>query len=57
MTDAHQKLLTDCRDLLKQQLTIQSYMSQFRFLLSCEEHQMNIDIRNFDLQVNPEKGI
>ena len=51
MTDAHQDLLTHSRELLKEQLTLENYKSRFQFLLSCEEHQMNIDIRNFDMQV------
>ena len=51
MTEAHQDLLTHSRELLKEQLTLENYKSRFQFLLSCEEHQMNIDIRNFDMQV------
>ena len=38
-------------DILNSVLTLKNYNDRFDLLLSCEEFQMRIDIRSFDLMV------
>ena len=52
MNDEHKAILARSQELLGQKLSPDNYKDRFQFLLSCEEHQMNIDIRNFDMEVN-----
>jgi hypothetical protein len=52
MTEEHQQLLEKCKNLLSDGLTSDNYAERFKLLLDCEEHQMNIDIRNFDMNVS-----
>ena len=52
MTDEHRDLLQKCEGLLKEKLSLKNYWERFALLLACEEHQMSIDIRNFDMKVN-----
>ena len=52
MSGEHKALLAQSQKLLGQKLSLDNYKDRFRFLLACEEHQMNIDIRNFDMEVS-----
>ena len=46
-----EKLLKEYQTLLESPLNASNYSDRFRFLLQCEEHQLNIDIRNHDMEV------
>lgn len=52
MSDEQKATLERSQELLGQKLSLDNYTDRFQFLLNCEEHQMNIDIRNFDMEVN-----
>ena len=39
------------RTLLDSDLSRNNYKERFALLLSCEEHQMQLDIRNYDMEV------
>ena len=39
------------RTLLDSDLSPSNYKERFALLLSCEEHQMQLDIRNYDMEV------
>ncbi len=41
------------RTLLDSDLSKNNYKERFALLLSCEEHQMQLDIRNYDMEVSP----
>ena len=51
MTDEHKDLLKRSTKLLESNIEMKNYADRFKFLISCEEHQMNIDIRNYDMKV------
>lgn len=40
------------RSLLDSELSFSNYRERFALLLSCEEHQMQLDIRNYDMEVS-----
>ncbi len=40
------------RTLLDSELSPKNYKERFALLLSCEEHQMQLDIRNYDMEVS-----
>ena len=46
-----ENVLKKYQALLESPLTASNYRERFKFLLQCEEHQMNIDIRNYDMEV------
>lgn len=50
MTDSDVKFLNNSKDLLEESLTSSNFKRKFQFLLHCEEHQMEIDIRNYDMK-------
>ena len=39
------------RTLLDSEVSSSNYRERFALLLSCEEHQMQLDIRNYDMEV------
>ncbi len=51
MTDEHRELLNRSKKLLESKLELKNYAERLKFLISCEEHQMDIDIRNYDMEV------
>ena len=46
-----EELLKKCQALIETSLNEENYKDKFTFLVQCEEHQMNIDIRNYDMEV------
>ena len=36
---------------LKSRVSAKAYKAKFQMLLQCEEHQMEYDIRNYDMEV------
>ena len=46
-----EELLRKCQALIETSLNEDNYKDKFKFLVQCEEHQMNIDIRNYDMEV------
>ena len=51
MTNVHRQLLERSKKLLESKLSLENFVEKFQFLIYCEEHQMNIDIRNYDMKV------
>ena len=50
MTDGDVRFLNSSKDLLEENLTSTNFKRKFQFLLHSEEHQMEIDIRNYDMK-------
>ena len=46
------EMLTKCRRLLESPISENIYAERFKLLLQSEEHQMNIDIRGYDMEVS-----
>ena len=48
---ASEDLRRKYQNLLESSLSATNYKERFKFLLQSEEHQMNIDIRSYDMEV------
>ena len=46
-----EQMLRKYMTLLESELSSSNYKDRFALLLSCEEHQMQLDIRNYDMEV------
>ena len=46
-----EQMLRKYTTLLESELSSSNYKDRFALLLSCEEHQMQLDIRNYDMEV------
>jgi len=48
--DAHERELLRCRDLLERSLEVSNYRERWELLLHCEEKQLELDIRHYDME-------